>query len=89
LTISNIQSNSLPKCSCCAYRHFCIKGCLGSQYESSGEVFVPIPTVCEMFIQKIEFLYKTYKEMGVFDSAIRQKLLFEDELSALKEFELF
>lgn len=55
-----------PKCAACEYRFFCMKGCLGSQYETFGDYNIPIQSVCDLFQAKIDFLFKKYHELGVF-----------------------
>ena len=42
------QGKTLPMCETCVIKESCSLGCLGSQYESTGEMFSPIPTVCKL-----------------------------------------
>lgn len=42
---------------------YCIKGCFGSQYESTGEILYPIHSVCELAYAKTFFLYYKHKEI--------------------------
>ena len=55
------------KCSHCKYKYLCSKGCLGSQYESTKEVFFPCKSVCKMQSSKIDFLISIYQKMGLYD----------------------
>jgi len=48
MQIKLLSPKFYPKCCICDYRDFCLKGCLGSQYEYSGEILQPIPTVCKL-----------------------------------------
>jgi hypothetical protein len=43
----------------------CHKGCLGAQYESSGELFYPAISVCNLSIEKCKFLINKYYTSGV------------------------
>jgi len=43
------------KCDSCP-NHFCIKGCYGAQFESTGDLFYPCKSVCELFTAKFLFL---------------------------------
>ena len=54
-------------CYKCAYQDFCIGGCIGSQYESTGELFLPIYSVCNLIKAKIDFLIDKYEKMGLFN----------------------
>lgn len=55
------------KCGSCHYNKLCMNGCLGSQYENSGEIFFPCDTVCNLFIEKSNFLIDKYESMGLFE----------------------
>lgn len=68
-------NNSIHGCDRCKYKKICMKGCFGSQYESTNELFMPIECVCDMFRTKYDFLLNKYKKMGVWDEA--EKLLSE------------
>ena len=53
LTIYSLNANNFPFCESCMIKHLCCKGCLGSQFETTGDLFTPIPTVCKMEHKKI------------------------------------
>ena len=55
------------KCDTCPCSYFCLKGCFGSQIESTGDPFMPIPSVCHLFEEKLKFLITKYRNMGVID----------------------
>lgn len=65
--LSMNPSVSHLKCSHCKYRYLCMKGCLGSQYESTKEVFFPCRSVCKMQSSKIDYLISIYQKMGLYD----------------------
>ena len=52
-----------PKCNECPLKWFCVKGCLGSQYETTNDVFYPIESVCQLEKVKNIFLYFKFKKM--------------------------
>lgn len=83
LNMKYFKIQTLPKCNCCDIKHFCMRGCLGSQYEYVGEPFYPIPCVCELFKRKTEFLIKTYYDLGVFEEAIKKRYFDQQEIDAL------
>ena len=55
------------KCDTCPLNYFCLKGCFGSQIESTGDPFMPIPGVCKFFEEKFKFLTDKYEKLGVID----------------------
>lgn len=42
-----------------------MKGCRGAQFEANCDPNIPIPDVCELFKQKINFLLKSYSKIGL------------------------
>jgi len=55
------------KCEFCPIKYLCSGGCLGSQFETTGDLFSPIPTVCQLEHAKIYAMMKAYKELGVYN----------------------
>lgn len=55
----------MSKCNCCPYNSFCMKGCYGSQFESTGEILYPCESVCELYQARILFLYEKYLKKGI------------------------
>lgn len=82
MIINGVRGSDVPKCSKCVYAPTCFKGCLGAQYESTGELFMPTESVCKLLQTKTAFLLKTYEEMGVLDSARAQGLLRDSQEKA-------
>ncbi len=64
-TLMNNISIANPRCDQCLYDHFCMKGCCGAQIEVMGDPWIPIPSVCDMFSAKINWLLTFYDEIGV------------------------
>lgn len=73
--IKTLQPKFYPKCNNCLYKNCCMKGCLGSQYESSGEILYPIENVCQLEQTKINTLKNLYKDSGVLEYAINNNLI--------------
>lgn len=65
--LSDIPNNDYEKCKDCAYKQLCMKGCLGSQYETNKKIFQPCESVCEMLKTKIDILVETYDELGIYE----------------------
>ena len=65
ITIYTLHSNNFPYCESCPIKNLCSKGCLGSQFEATGDLFTPIPTVCQLEHWKLYNIIKTFKEIGV------------------------
>lgn len=66
----NITENNRyyrPECTHCEIRDFCMQGCMGSQFEFSGDVHKPVPSVCNLLKAQWEFLINKYANMGILD----------------------
>lgn len=75
ITTKMAPSQSVPGCAQCLYNRVCHKGCLGAQYEATGEVFMPCLTVCDLFKESFDFLMLWYDRHGVYRSALEQGLI--------------
>lgn len=64
------DSNSFPYCEVCAIRHVCSKGCFGAQYETTGDVFTPIPSVCQLEHEKVAAMIRAYKRLGIYPNIL-------------------
>lgn len=62
-------SRSMLGCSYCKYRGFCLKGCLGSQYEHAKELFAAQDEICNMYEVKWNTINEIAKHYGVYDFA--------------------
>ncbi len=58
-----------PGCIKCVHNDACSKGCYGAQYEYSSELFLPIPSVCNLFKAKHNFILQVLNETGVLQKA--------------------
>lgn len=85
IAIISLDGKNQPMCETCTIRHLCSGGCLGSQLEVTGDLFSPIPTVCQLEHAKIRAMVKVYKELHILDS-IYAKVISEKK-EALEEIE--
>lgn len=68
VTTLGISTKSLPYCAECPINGLCLGPCIGSQYESNKNLFVPIPTVCALETAKIITAIKKMEEFGALNS---------------------
>lgn len=68
--IYSFTAHSQPYCSRCDISSLCTFGCLGSQFETNGDLFTPIPTVCALYSQKMESLVKALDRVGILDKLL-------------------
>lgn len=64
---------SHPKCSNCKIKEICLRGCLGSQLETTGELFSPIDSVCNLMYTKMSTLYEIYDYYNFIDIIMKDK----------------
>lgn len=65
ITIGTLSLTMLPYCEACIIKNLCLGGCPGSQFETTGDLFTPIPSVCRLEMVKVTSLLKVLKELGV------------------------
>lgn len=70
-------------CLTCPFDPYCLKGCLGAQYEATGDLFVPGESVCKLHKTHLTFLVKTYCELGLTKIAV-EKNYFKSEIDKEK-----
>ncbi|MGF6375095.1 sulfatase maturation enzyme AslB (radical SAM superfamily) [Clostridiales Family XIII bacterium PM5-7] len=75
ITLRCMDISKGPMCVDCEIQNNCLHGCIGAQYEYSGEIMLPIPSVCNLFKKKVKHLVKLYNEYGLIDSAIKNNYL--------------
>ena len=66
-TVTFNPSSFLPKCANCDLRMFCIKGCLGAQFETNKDPFMPIDSVCALEKRKYLTIHKIAQKYGLYD----------------------
>lgn len=65
LTIYGMHTNNQPMCNKCDINNICIGGCLGSQYEVNGSLFIPIQSVCKLNFNLILAIIKFCKDKKI------------------------
>ncbi|MCJ7450678.1 MAG: SPASM domain-containing protein [Candidatus Nanohaloarchaeota archaeon QJJ-9] len=61
-----------PQCSRCTIQELCTGGCLGSQYETTGDPFSPIPTVCQLEHEMLVSMIEKYEELGLLEKILNK-----------------
>lgn len=74
-TIKTAHAYRMPVCSICDYNPVCVKGCLGAQFEETGEILMPIPSICNLYKRKADYLIKLYNDYGIIEKAFELKLI--------------
>ena len=83
-SILSWSSTNGPKCGNCEIRHWCLGPCLGSNFENSGNLFMPPDSVCQLFKAKFIFQMMKFQELGLFPYF--EKYLPEDQYKTLMEY---
>lgn len=83
LNLSLFNCNTAILCNSCQEKDFCMKMCLGAQYESNGDFFIPCHTVCNLFKAKYKKLRQLYNENGIFNYVLEDQKYFEPYLKKL------
>lgn len=68
--IYSFDASTQPYCEQCLLKSTCSFGCLGSQLEVTGELFTPVPTVCQLQYVKVSSMIKAYRELGILDRVL-------------------
>lgn len=68
-------SSFIPKCANCSIKAFCIKGCMGSQFENNEDPFIPLDNICQL--EKIKYLTNHYiaKKYNFYELILSDPLL--------------
>jgi sulfatase maturation enzyme AslB (radical SAM superfamily) len=63
-------ADSQPMCEACVLKNSCSHGCLGAQFESTGDFFSPIPSVCALEHAKVLGILHGFKDAGIMNKMI-------------------
>lgn len=74
-----------PYCETCMIKHICNGGCMGAQYETIKDPFVPIPSVCALSFGKVKAQVLFLKSVGLFEDFVN--LLNPKQSESFKQFE--
>lgn len=72
INIKSEDTKSHPHCQLCLIKNLCTNGCFGSQYEETGNLFLPIPSVCRIHHVKMVAILKTLKKLGIIDKFLER-----------------
>lgn len=65
IAVASMDSKNLPYCEYCSIKEFCSGQCLGAMYETNGDPFLPIPTVCALEHAKASAILDELQELGI------------------------
>ena len=65
IAAASFDSKNSPYCNYCSIRELCSGQCLGSMFETNGDPFIPIPTVCALEHAKVAGMLDELKELGL------------------------
>jgi len=68
--IHSSESSTYPYCQNCIIKHLCTGQCLGSMFETTGDMFTPIQSVCMLEHAKTKSILSTLDRLGVLQSIL-------------------
>lgn len=69
-TIYSFEGKTMPVCQSCQISELCNFNCLGSSYETTGDLFTVPPMICRLEHYKLKALIDGFNEVGMFESFI-------------------
>lgn len=69
--VYSFAPNKLPLCYKCEINRLCGTQCYGSMYETTGDMFNPIPSVCRLNIVRVNVVARKLKEFGCYPQILR------------------
>jgi len=72
LAILTLKGTCLPLCETCLIKEVCPKGCLGAQFETTGDPFSPVPTICMMEHWKVLSILLALREIGILEKILKE-----------------
>lgn len=66
IAVGSLDFKASPFCSYCSIRDLCNGQCLGAMYETTGDPFLPIPTVCALEHAKVAGMMDELKALGLY-----------------------
>lgn len=68
LATMSTDRRNWPYCESCLIKEICTSGCLGSQFEITGDAFTPIHSVCALEHAKVKAQIEFLKEKKIFNN---------------------
>ena len=65
LAIESLDGKNMPFCETCLIRSLCSLCCLGSNFETMGDLFSPIPSVCQLEHCRVRSMINVFEDLGV------------------------
>jgi len=65
IAAASLDFRNAPYCNYCSIRELCSGQCLGSMFETNGDPFIPIPTVCALEHAKVAGMLDELQELGL------------------------
>lgn len=87
IAIRTLKDFNAPLCAGCPLNSICLQGCLGSQFEFTGELLLPIPSVCAFFREKYRHIIDLYENLGLFEIALQKEYIkkeFYEDIQRIK-----
>ena len=66
LNLTTLNDKNKPGCINCLYKNICMRGCIGSQFETFAEPYFPIPQVCKLLQVKYNTIIQFYHKKSIF-----------------------
>ena len=70
--ILTFDHRSLPMCTSCVIKEVCKQTCLGSNLESTGELFSPAPSVCRLSHGVIYGSFRVAEKLGILEDLMER-----------------
>lgn len=68
--ILSFNHKTLPMCETCVIKEVCNQTCLGSNLETTGDMFAPNPSVCRLQYARVIGVIKVLKKLGLYDEVV-------------------
>lgn len=89
LTTYGFSTKMQPMCIKCPINRICVGGCVGSQYESTGDMYTPIESVCKNQFWTLKGIIDGLNSIGMLDKlTMDTPLIQRNQIKFLKELEL-
>ncbi len=80
IAIMTFDAKTQPMCETCLLKELCSFGCLGAQYETTGSLFTPIPTVCLLEHGKVLAILLALEEIGILED-VKKRIKLEKQIT--------
>lgn len=67
-----LDAKTYPYCEQCMIKETCSHGCLGAQFETTGDLYTPIPTVCALEHEQIWATIRAFRDLGIYEDMVNR-----------------